>query len=168
MYCLCVNVYCHRVTTQLQLTNISSYHINSGAVQCNTNWACDMGSHMAYRVYVTLYKIIGLVIQWPVIMSKWCVKVWNEIFKCLKCVIVWELITGSQALAAWHKTRCIHNNVRTAVDMSIQWSWYIFLRCYWRSDSCRLRERRVLYPDMLQSGKSHSENSNILDSNITI
>ena len=28
MYCLCVNVYyCHRVTTQLQLTNISSYHL---------------------------------------------------------------------------------------------------------------------------------------------
>ena len=26
MYCLCVNVYCHRVTTQLQLTNIS-YHL---------------------------------------------------------------------------------------------------------------------------------------------
>ena len=26
MYCLCVNAYCHRVTTQLQLTNIS-YHI---------------------------------------------------------------------------------------------------------------------------------------------
>ena len=26
MYCLCVNVYCHRVTIQLQLTNIS-YHI---------------------------------------------------------------------------------------------------------------------------------------------
>jgi hypothetical protein len=26
MYCLCVNVYCHRVTTQLQLMNIS-YHI---------------------------------------------------------------------------------------------------------------------------------------------
>ena len=26
MYCLCVNVYCHRVTTQLQLINIS-YHI---------------------------------------------------------------------------------------------------------------------------------------------
>ena len=23
MYCMCVNVYCHRVTTQLQLTNIS-------------------------------------------------------------------------------------------------------------------------------------------------
>jgi hypothetical protein len=28
MYCLCVNVYCHRVTTQLQLINIS-YHISS-------------------------------------------------------------------------------------------------------------------------------------------
>jgi hypothetical protein len=25
MYCLCVNVYCHRVTTQLQIINIS-YH----------------------------------------------------------------------------------------------------------------------------------------------
>jgi hypothetical protein len=25
MYCLCVNVYCHRVSTQLQLTNISIY-----------------------------------------------------------------------------------------------------------------------------------------------
>ena len=25
MYCLCVNVYCHRVTIQLQLTNISIY-----------------------------------------------------------------------------------------------------------------------------------------------
>ena len=35
MYCLCVNVYCHRVTTQLQLTNISyhiiSYHIINSA-----------------------------------------------------------------------------------------------------------------------------------------
>ena len=28
MYCLCVNVYCHRVTTQLQLTNINKYIIS--------------------------------------------------------------------------------------------------------------------------------------------
>ena len=28
MYCLCVNVYCHRVATQLQLINIP-YHINN-------------------------------------------------------------------------------------------------------------------------------------------
>jgi hypothetical protein len=30
MYCLCVNVYCHRVSTQLQLTNISLiiYHFS--------------------------------------------------------------------------------------------------------------------------------------------
>ena len=26
VYCLCVNVYCHRVTTQLQITNISYHH----------------------------------------------------------------------------------------------------------------------------------------------
>ena len=31
MYCLCVNVYCHRVTTQLQLINIS-YHIISYSI----------------------------------------------------------------------------------------------------------------------------------------
>jgi hypothetical protein len=29
MYCLCVNVYCHRVTAQLQLINIL-YHIKYG------------------------------------------------------------------------------------------------------------------------------------------
>jgi hypothetical protein len=28
MYCLCVNVYCHRVTTQLQLINIISYTLD--------------------------------------------------------------------------------------------------------------------------------------------
>ena len=32
MYCLCVNVYCHRVTTQFQLTNISYHIISSGIV----------------------------------------------------------------------------------------------------------------------------------------
>jgi len=29
MYCLCINVYCHRVTTQLQLINIISFVIES-------------------------------------------------------------------------------------------------------------------------------------------
>ena len=34
MYCLCVNVYyCHRVTTQLQLTNISYHYHNSERVK---------------------------------------------------------------------------------------------------------------------------------------
>jgi len=33
-----------------------------------------MGSHMTYKDYIKLYKIIGLVIPWPVIMSKLCVK----------------------------------------------------------------------------------------------
>ena len=43
-----------------------------------------MGSHTTYRVYIELYKTIGLVIPWPVIMSEWCVEGWNEIFMCLK------------------------------------------------------------------------------------
>ena len=32
MYCLCVNVYCHRVTTQLQLINIS-YHFSPTVIK---------------------------------------------------------------------------------------------------------------------------------------
>jgi hypothetical protein len=35
MYCLCVNVYCHRVSTQLQLTNISIYFLSK--IKYNTN-----------------------------------------------------------------------------------------------------------------------------------
>ena len=35
MYCLCVNVYCHRVTTQLHLTNIS-YHISYHIIRTNS------------------------------------------------------------------------------------------------------------------------------------
>ena len=47
-----------------------------------------MGSDTTYRVHIELYKIIGLVMQWPVIMSDLCVKVQNEIFMCLKFVVV--------------------------------------------------------------------------------
>jgi hypothetical protein len=46
-----------------------------------------MRSHMTYKVYIKLYKIIGLVIPWPVIMSELRVKSY-EIFMCLKFVIV--------------------------------------------------------------------------------
>ena len=34
MYCLCVNVYCHRVTTQLQLTNISNSAMSVTVGEC--------------------------------------------------------------------------------------------------------------------------------------
>ena len=56
MYCLCVNVYCHRVTAQLQLTNnIISYHViylyrtSGGTRICfrNTN-----GNFSAQQVWV--------------------------------------------------------------------------------------------------------------------
>jgi hypothetical protein len=41
MYCLCVNVYYfHRVTTQLQLTNIS-YHINARGKQYKLSYSCS-------------------------------------------------------------------------------------------------------------------------------
>jgi len=34
MYCLCVNVYCHLVTTQMQLINIISYSNNAQLATC--------------------------------------------------------------------------------------------------------------------------------------
>jgi hypothetical protein len=33
-----------------------------------------MGSHMVYKVYIKLYKIIGLVIPWPVAVSELCIQ----------------------------------------------------------------------------------------------
>jgi hypothetical protein len=36
--------------------------------------ACGVGSHVSYRVYTKLYKIIGLVIPWPVIMPDLCIE----------------------------------------------------------------------------------------------
>ena len=57
------------------------HHRNSiNKVQCITNSACYMGSIMTYQV--DIYKIIGLVITWPVIVSKLCATV-KDYFKCL-------------------------------------------------------------------------------------
>jgi len=36
--------------------------------------ARGVGSYVSYKVYIKLYKIIGLVIPWPVIMSDLCIK----------------------------------------------------------------------------------------------
>ena len=64
-------------------------HKNSkNRVQYSTKLAHGMGSHMTYKVYIKLHKIIGFTIPWPVLMSKLCVKGLNEIFVCLKFVIV--------------------------------------------------------------------------------
>ena len=50
MYCLCVNVYCHRVTTQLQLTNISYHKICPSATTSNKNRTkTDLESNPGFR-----------------------------------------------------------------------------------------------------------------------
>ena len=46
MYCLCVNVYCHRVTTQLQLINIS-YH---------TIYHISFSRDPVFFAYIQMYK----------------------------------------------------------------------------------------------------------------
>jgi hypothetical protein len=43
LYCLCVNVYCHRVTTQLQLINISIYHIRREYIYIARGLCYDSG-----------------------------------------------------------------------------------------------------------------------------
>ena len=42
MYCLCVNVYCHRMTTQLQLTNISirGQYVENECLKAESHIAC--------------------------------------------------------------------------------------------------------------------------------
>jgi len=43
-----------------------------------------MGSHMTYKVHVILYKIIVLVIHWPVIVSKLCKKNFKYKYRFIK------------------------------------------------------------------------------------
>ena len=58
MCCLCVNVYCHRVTTQLQLTNISSITVERGRPQM-TIWRM----HIAYWIPKAIYALSEYVIR---------------------------------------------------------------------------------------------------------
>ena len=48
MYCLCVNVYCHRVTTQLQLTNIS---ISNGTAPTYLHFKLSQWKAMDYSKF---------------------------------------------------------------------------------------------------------------------
>jgi hypothetical protein len=61
MYCLCVNVYCHRVTTQLQLTNISYRIIKLHSLHIPL-WRALKHINFTYRiaalcVHITLMRV---------------------------------------------------------------------------------------------------------------
>jgi len=71
----------------------SSYHYKNSKIRCNVVQMQLMIYHTNHRVYLKLYKIIGLVMAWPVIMLKLCIKSWNEIFMCSKCFIALECNT---------------------------------------------------------------------------
>jgi hypothetical protein len=49
VYCLCVNVYCHRLTTQLQLINIS-YHISYRIIISYLIVSYIISYHISYRI----------------------------------------------------------------------------------------------------------------------
>jgi len=63
-------------------TSDHHYKNSKNMVLCRTNSACYVGNIMTYQVDIKQYKIIGLVITWPVIMSKLCTKV-KYYLKCL-------------------------------------------------------------------------------------
>jgi len=61
MYCLCVNVYCHLVTTQLQLINI--YHISYPFIY-------HISYHISYHIisyHIISYHIISYIISYHII-----------------------------------------------------------------------------------------------------
>ena len=62
MYCLCVNVYCHRVTTQLQLTNIS-YHINVQSVKCRQRYFRFIAATVRISLYGSAWRLRQLLRQ---------------------------------------------------------------------------------------------------------
>ena len=51
--CKCVLYYCHQVSTQLQLTNIS-YHIYSNRMVANEIYSLELGIVYEERLYVVL------------------------------------------------------------------------------------------------------------------
>ena len=59
IYCLCVNVYCHRVTTQLQLTNIS-YHKGMRIHQAFVNAAVNCQVPLAFSNFRSRSGIFNL------------------------------------------------------------------------------------------------------------
>jgi hypothetical protein len=61
MYCLCVNVYCHRVRTQLQLINISYYNklFNKLFVTDNSNAKDTPISAVHYYMAGVFVSLLG-------------------------------------------------------------------------------------------------------------
>jgi hypothetical protein len=96
MYCLCVNVYCHRVTTQLQLINIS-YHkrlpkyilLYTGLFREMSHWhgrdidryvvTARSELHPQFQCVPLLPKIFLLPLQLPSVTAKSC-SVQDQIF----------------------------------------------------------------------------------------
>jgi len=67
------------------------YKNSKNMVLCRTNSACYVGSIMTYQVDIKLYKIIGLVTMWPVIMSQ----LWTKVKDYLKCLMKWHSLKGN-------------------------------------------------------------------------
>jgi len=76
--CKCVLYYCHRVTTQLQLTNIISYHtinhischishqVKSSQIKSNQVMSCHIIYHIIYHIYHIIYHIISYIISYHI------------------------------------------------------------------------------------------------------
>jgi hypothetical protein len=90
MYCLCVNVYCHQVTTQLQLINVS-YIINTDTLRRTTN----SSSHTASAAKFCDVYSFG---DWKFIQHV-----------CILCMLLWCKLTEDNQIN--QPTRCITSQV---------------------------------------------------------
>jgi hypothetical protein len=87
LYCLCVYVYCHRLATQLQLTNIS-YHMIYHSISNHISYHNHILSYLiiSYHIisYIIPYYIIYYIISYRtvsyhiylIIISYYIIKVW--------------------------------------------------------------------------------------------
>ena len=126
VYCLCVEYvlyYCHRVSTQLQLTNISSYHLTSYIMSC----------HIITYIYIYIYIYIYMCVYanqfaWA---SIFCTLVPNtcglsgcNLLRVIPGILRWllNLHTFSHLKydrqAAW-----LHTFVRSELDESLTFVW---------------------------------------------
>ena len=72
--CKCVLYYCHRVSTQLQLTNISyhiSYHIIYHIVSYHI--ISIISYHILYIFFLSKFSIGNFIQNWEYSISNWCI-----------------------------------------------------------------------------------------------
>jgi len=131
--CKCMLYYCHWVTTQLQLTNISyhsilSYHIMSYIILCHISYHIMYHHIMSYIIsYHVIYHIMSHIISYYVsyhIMSY--IISYHVTYHIILCIISYHV---TYRVISYHI-------IFFYLKLEISWKWYIKFQFVW-SDSKR-------------------------------